>query len=100
MLKRFAPVLVLFLGTCLLLLVQLAVTAPSSAAPTDHKVLVCHVPPGNQDNAHIIDVDESAWLSGHTPHNGHPYDTVCDADGNDCLPCSAPTPTPTQPTPQ
>jgi hypothetical protein len=33
----------------------------------DHKVLICHIPPGNPDNAHTISVDESA-VEAHLAH--------------------------------
>jgi hypothetical protein len=48
--------------------------------PQDHKITICHVPPGNPDNAHSITIDEHAWENGHTPHNAHSEDFVVDAD--------------------
>lgn len=59
----------------------------------DHKVKVCHVPPGNPGNAHVIEVDWSAWKNGHTPHNSHNLDFL--VDENHPCPPSQPTPTPT-----
>jgi len=34
----------------------------------DHKVVICHVPPGNPDNAHSIEVDKKGW-NGHKNHD-------------------------------
>jgi hypothetical protein len=39
----------------------------SSANQYGHKVLICHIPPGNPDNAHTISVDESA-VPAHLAH--------------------------------
>ncbi len=35
----------------------------------DHKVWICHVPPGNPGNAHAINVDANGW-NGHDNHAG------------------------------
>jgi hypothetical protein len=37
-----------------------------------HKVLICHIPPGNPDNAHTICVDQHAV----EPHQTHHGDTI------------------------
>jgi hypothetical protein len=50
------------------------------AKPNDHKISICHVPPGNPANAHVIEIDQHAWANGHTPHNAHDQDFVVDAD--------------------
>ena len=34
----------------------------------DHKIIICHIPPGNPDNAHSINIDKSA-LDTHLRHN-------------------------------
>jgi hypothetical protein len=54
--------------------------SPAMATPQEHKITICHVPPGNPDNAHAIDIDLHAWENGHTPHNSHDQDFVMDAD--------------------
>lgn len=57
-----------------------AVVSPTIAAqPQDHKIMICHVPPGNPDNAHVVTIDQHAWDNGHTPHNAHSLDFVVDA---------------------
>lgn len=81
MMKKLAAVFALFIGACVLLLVQPAVTASSVHVKYD----VCHVPPGNPDNAHIINVDASAWDNGHTPHNYHELDKNCTLAPGTCL---------------
>jgi hypothetical protein len=57
--------------------------SPAMAKPQDHKIAICHVPPGNPDNAHVITIDQHAWVNGHTPHNSHDADFVVD-DDNQC----------------
>ena len=44
----------------------------------DGKVDVCHVPPGNPANAHVVEVSRNAWENGHTPHNAHNQDFLVD----------------------
>lgn len=44
----------------------------------DKKVTICHVPPGNPDNAHTITVSENA-LDAHLAHGD--YEGPCE---NDC----------------
>jgi hypothetical protein len=39
----------------------------SSADQYEHKVLICHIPPGNPANAHTISVDQSA-VPAHLAH--------------------------------
>jgi hypothetical protein len=58
--------------------------SPAMAKPQDHKITICHVPPGNPENAHAIDIDLHAWENGHTPHNSHDQDFVIDADHQQC----------------
>jgi hypothetical protein len=57
--------------------------SPALAEPKDHKIAICHVPPGNPENAHVINIDQHAWENGHAPHNAHDSDFVVDAD-NQC----------------
>ena len=47
------------------------------AAPDDHKVFICHIPPGNPDNRHEILIDFHA-VPAHLAHG----DTQgsCDSD--------------------
>jgi hypothetical protein len=52
-------------------------TAYGGAAPTpgdDHKTLICHVPRGNPDNAHTINIDVAA-VPAHLGH-GDPEDSL------------------------
>src|SRR3989338_346312 len=34
---------------------------PIYAFAHEHKITICHIPPGNPENAHSIDIDEEAW---------------------------------------
>ncbi len=68
--------------------------SPAMAQPKDHKIAICHVPPGNPDNAHVVTIDVHAWENGHTPHNSHNGDFVVDAD-NQCSSGGVPTTTTT-----
>jgi len=58
-----------------------AVTGPNGDLICDdsHKVLLCHIPPGNPDNAHTICVDQHA-LNAHVQHHGDPAG-ACAGDG-------------------
>lgn len=52
--------------------------APPVAAktkPVDRKVTICHVPPGNPENAQTIEVDANGW-NGHDNHKGD-YEGAC-----------------------
>jgi hypothetical protein len=41
----------------------------------DHKIVICHIPPGNPENGHPIEVDEHSWEDmGHQHHNTHQHD--------------------------
>jgi hypothetical protein len=57
-----------FLGTMLL-----------SAGP-EPKITICHVPPGNPENAHLITIGQSAWPA-HETHCGSLSDgtVICDS---------------------
>jgi len=57
------------LGTC---------PAPAPAEPKPGKVIVCHVPPGNPENAHEITIDESA-LQAHLANNPGDSQGACPA---------------------
>ena len=64
----------------------------------DHKIEICHVPPGNPANAHTVEVDRSSWNEGHSPHNSHSLDYVGACRVDPTLPpepTSPPVPTPT-----
>lgn len=52
-----------------------SVAAGASSGGQDHKVVICHVPPGNPENAHEIEVDEEGW-NGHDNHPGD-YEGLC-----------------------
>ena len=66
----------------------------------DHKIDICHVPPGNPANAQTINVDRSSWNNGHSPHNAHSLDYIgaCRVDPTPPPP-PTPAPTPVPPTP-
>lgn len=72
-----------------------ATPLPSTPTPTEeeHKTWICHVPPGNPENSHAIEVDESGW-NGHDNHEGD--FELTGPDDPECPPAS-PTPTPTEP---
>ena len=44
--------------------------ADSDKPETDHKVTICHVPPGNPDNPLTLEVDAEGWNG----HRNHPAD--------------------------
>ena len=48
------------------------------AAP-EPKITICHVPPGNPENAHMITISENAWPA-HQTHCGtlSTGETICD----------------------
>lgn len=68
----------------------LLIASPAAEA-SGKKVRICHVPPGNPANAHVIKVDKNAWEAGHSPHNSHNSDFLVTA--GKC----PPDPTPTEP---
>lgn len=52
-------------------------TPTIQAKNTGHKIAICHVPPGNPENAHVVVIDVHAWPPdgpGHTPHQYHALD--------------------------
>ena len=57
----------------------LALSTSGTAQNENHKVDVCHVPPGNPANAHIINVDESA-VPAHLAHGDNLGE--CDVEGS------------------
>jgi hypothetical protein len=50
--------------------------------PSPKKVLVCHIPPGNPDNAHTICVSEHA-VEAHQTHHADPIGACDDGGGED-----------------
>ena len=70
------------------------VTNAANAKPND-KVVICHVPPGNPENAHRVEVNKNG-LKGHLDNNGKlhglDYFGECKSGPTD------PTETPTEPT--
>jgi hypothetical protein len=51
-----------------ILLAAISTNGPMAKAQTqDHKVTICHIPPGNPDNAHTIVIDFHA-LPAHLDH--------------------------------
>ncbi len=70
----------------------------SSQNGSNHKVWICHVPPGNSGNARAINVDVNGW-NGHNNHGGDfqisgPNDPRCGGDDDD--PTKTPKPTKSQ----
>jgi hypothetical protein len=53
------------LGVVLFLFAFTTTTRKSN--PTDHKVIICHIPPGNPDNRHEIEVSTNA-VDAHLAH--------------------------------
>ncbi len=61
-----------FLAGAIGLLSVLSVQAPiATATSRDHKVAICHVPPGNPSNAHTIEIDYHA-VPAHLAHGDYP----------------------------
>jgi hypothetical protein len=60
-----------------------------ACVPSDHKVTICHIPPGNPDNAHTISVGEPA-LRAHIAHGD--YCGPCHGDSDGGSPGPAPNP--------
>lgn len=52
---------------CLCFIAQPLWAAKENAYKKEHKVAICHIPPGNPDNAHTIKIDESA-VEAHLDH--------------------------------
>jgi len=68
----------LLIAAVLIAVYAIFLVQPSAVAQGNNdKVDVCHVPPGNIANAHIISVDAQAWYNGHNPHNAHDMDGLC-----------------------
>jgi hypothetical protein len=51
------------------LLVGILNSVPTAHANGD-KILICHIAPGNPDNAHEITIDDSAWPA-HEAHGDY-----------------------------
>jgi hypothetical protein len=59
--------------------------APSSVpfrAPSEEKIEICHVPPGNPDNSHELKIGASAWPA-HQAHGDTLGDCPDDDDDDD-----------------
>lgn len=64
-------------GTC-----QVNVPDPRACDPTDtKKTTVCHIPPGNPDNAHTICVGNAA-VPAHLDHGDFVGTCICDGSGS------------------
>ena len=76
-----------------IVLLSLALSTVLLSPGPDHKIEICHVPPGNPANAHTIEVDENAWTNGHSPHNNHNLDYLgaCRVDPTPVPPTQEPT---------
>ena len=56
----------------------------------DKKIKICHIPPGNPNNAHSITISKAAW-DAHSMHGDHKGECENDHDdGEDCK-CKKPT---------
>lgn len=57
-------------------------TVPPTTTTTEpeHKILICHVPPGNHENAHVIEVDENGWNG----HSNHELDFIVNDEDDAC----------------
>ncbi|MCW5980165.1 MAG: hypothetical protein KIT09_18930 [Bryobacteraceae bacterium] len=58
--------------------IVLSAPAPANGGPRDHKVAICHVPPGNPANAHTIVIDYHA-VPAHLAHGD--YEGACGDGG-------------------
>ena len=56
-------------GLGLIALVGLAVSQPRVEGAPEDKVTICHIPPGNPENAHVITVGASA-VPAHIANHG------------------------------
>ena len=56
---------------------QLMPGTVGAAPAADRKITICHVPPGNPENARSIEVDANGW-NGHDNHEGD-YEGACAA---------------------
>jgi hypothetical protein len=65
----------IFAGFALAAVLTLTVSAPAIVAQ-DSKVVICHIPPGNPDNAHDIEVSSNA-VPAHLAHG----DSLGSCDG-------------------
>jgi len=74
--KRSLLIAVVLIAAYAIFMVQ----PPAAAQGNPDKIYVCHVPPGNPANAHVVWVDAASWNLGHDPHNGHAQDTPCGSD--------------------
>lgn len=75
---RALNVLALALG--ILALATVFAVGPAAAAKQD-KVTICHVPPGNEENAHTIVIAEAAVDAHMANHDD--YEGECDEGGGD-----------------
>lgn len=62
---------------------------PTTEPTSDHKVWICHIPPGNPNNPLALFVDANGWNG----HSNHPDDFLI--NGPDDPRCAVPTSTPT-----
>jgi len=77
----------LLIGTlCLLLIIgQTKETELIAFTDNEEKVIICHIPPGNPDNAHAIEVSINA-VDAHLAHGDSIGDCNKDEDGKDFNP--------------
>lgn len=72
-----------------------ALTGNNSKGGDDHKIWICHIPPGNPNNGQAINVDEDGW-NGHDHHPDDfkisgPNDPSCGHTSTDVPPTAVPT---------
>lgn len=69
---------------------------PTNTPKPEHKIDICHLPPGNPENAQDLSIDESAWQTDGSGPGGHgPGLHGGDYLGNCVIVESTPTPEPT-----
>ena len=74
-------ILILFFSVAYVLL-PANIQADNSGVNDDHKVIICHIPPGNPENAHIIEVGRPA-LEAHLAHGDRAGECDPPAGGDD-----------------
>lgn len=83
--KFLASILTILIVAASIALAADSLKEEKNGAEDKDKISICHVPPGNPENAQNISVSEEAWEKGHDPHNAHKLDFAIDSD-NSCPP--------------
>lgn len=74
--KRTLLMLGLVLGIAIFIF---AFNTKENVSKENHKITICHIPPGNPGNAHEITIDSNA-LQAHLDHGDHIGTCNCDGD--------------------